>query len=85
MSLNSSVGGNKTIAGHWQSVSSHGYEINLNTGKKTKYDERPNEKLSLKLYEDGTCSISFTNGTYKLLGKELDIFLGCFSTSELWI
>ena len=69
---------NKTIAGHWQSVTSHGYRINLNTGEKTESDEKPNESLSLKLYDDGTCSKGSTNGTYKLLGKELDIFLSYY-------
>ena len=69
---------NKTIAGHWQSVTSHGYSINLNTGEKTESEEKPNESLSIKLYEDGTCSKGSTNGTYKLLGKELDVFLSYY-------
>jgi hypothetical protein len=64
---------NKTVAGHWKSVTSHGYNINLNTGEKIDYEEKTDESLSFKLYEDGTCKYSSGMGIYKLLGKELDI------------
>ncbi|WP_028906547.1 lipocalin-like domain-containing protein [Xylanibacter ruminicola] len=68
----------KNIIGHWQSVTYYGYSINLNTNERTDYEEKPYTSLSIKLYEDGACTKGSTNGTYKLLGKELDLFLSYY-------
>ncbi len=66
---------NKTVTGYWLSVTSHECVINLNSGKRKDFEEKPNGSLSFKLYEDGTCIKGSLKGEYKLLGHELDMFL----------
>lgn len=66
---------NDNISGHWVSISSHGYTLYKATGEKKIREESEDNSLSLKLYKDGTCSEGKTNGYYKLLGNELDVFL----------
>ena len=64
----------KLIIGHWQSVSYYGYSINSNTGEKVFFEEKPDESLSIKFYEDGTCMFGSQLCSYKMLNNELDIF-----------
>lgn len=71
----------KNIIGHWESVTSSGYSLNLNTGEKTDYEEKPYTSLSFKLYEDGTCVRRSSKGTYKLLGKELDMYVSYYNST----
>ncbi len=69
----------KNIVGHWQSVSYHGYTINLNTGEREDWAEKDYNGLSIKLYEDGTCLHgTVSKGTYQLLGNELDMYVSYY-------
>lgn len=63
----------KTIAGHWQSVSYHGTYTDYRTGEEEVNGEHEYTGLVFKLYDDGTCYYHNHSGTYKLLGKELDL------------
>lgn len=69
---------NKAVAGHWQSVSSHGYTINLITNEKEEYGEQDDNSMSFKLYDDGTCAKGSATGTYKIIGHELDMFVSYY-------
>jgi len=62
------------IVGHWESVSSHLEMTFLNQNKDSITNEESDKTLVLRLYDDGTCQYNKYKGTYKLLGKELNIY-----------
>lgn len=59
------------IVGNWNSIYLEEYD----------YDsgefiwEGKSSQVSFKLYDDGTCLYGSAKGTYKLIGKELDLFV----------
>ena len=62
------------IVGHWRTTTVSSTRVNTFTGAVVEYD---NEHITIdvKMYQDGTCNMNNTLGTYKVLGKELDIYL----------
>lgn len=71
---------NSTIVGHWVSVSRHAKTVNIETDEIYNEWDDTGDNLSIKLYQDGTCSRQSINGgpylgNYKLLGNELDLFI----------
>ena len=69
-----------TIVGHWVSVSRHSKTIFIETDEIYNEWDDTGDNLSIKLYQDGTCSRQSIYGgpylgSYKLLGNELDLFI----------
>lgn len=63
-----------SIVGHWKSIYIEDYDYETMDFIGEFEDSRA--ELEFKLYDDGTCLYGFNyNGTYKLLGKELDFFI----------
>lgn len=71
---NRDVLNSSNIVGHWRSTYVELYDYDTNEFIRGGEDTF----LNYKLYEDGTCVKDIATGTYKLLGKELDIYVSYY-------
>ena len=62
------------IVGHWYSVSVTSTRVNTISGAVTEYINE-DKTIDIRMYDDGTCNMNNSLGSYKLLGNELDIYL----------
>ena len=63
-----------TIVGHWHTISVTSTRVNTATGSVVEYSNEQ-KTIDAKMYDDGTCNMNNSMGTYKLIGNDLDIYL----------